>query len=280
MSAADQPRITVITVVYNGERFIESTIKSVLSQDYPDLQYIVIDGGSSDGTVEIIRRHAARLSNWVSESDQGISDAFNKGIDRASGDYLMFLNADDELADAQALTRLVDCARARNWPDVIYGDCDLYDADGAVLLHRVAIDYNRARFLRSEVLPHPSMLTHRRYFEKYGRFDTSFKVAMDYDLFLRGIPELGAIRAPVLVSKVRFGGISTRNRRLVVDEVIRALMRNGRLDLLGAARLRLVYAVRGAARRMLEIIGLYRFFNALRSRSARRAHGGKPGSAT
>jgi glycosyltransferase involved in cell wall biosynthesis len=280
MSAADSPRITVITVVYNGARFVESTIKSVLSQDYPDLEYIVIDGGSSDGTVEIVRRHAAQLSAWASEPDQGISDAFNKGIDRASGDYLMFLNADDELADPQALIRLVDCARARDWPDVIYGDCDLYDADGAVLLHRVAIDYNRARFLRSEVLPHPSMLTHRRYFEKYGRFDISFKVAMDYDLFLRGIPELGAVRAPVLVSKVRFGGISTRNRRLVVDEVVRALRRNGHLDALGAMRLRLMYAARGAARRVLEIVGLYRLFNALRSRSSRRAHGEKPGSAT
>jgi len=280
MSAADKLRVTVITVVCNGERFVESTIKSVLAQDYPDLEYIVIDGGSSDGTVEIIRRYAARLNAWVSEPDQGISDAFNKGIDRASGDYLMFLNADDELADAQALKRLVDCARERNRPDVIYGDCDLYDADGAALLHRVAIEYNRARFLRGEVMPHPSMLTHRRYFEKYGRFDTSFKIAMDYDLFLRGIPELGAIHAPVLVSKVRFGGISTRNRRLVVDEVIRALRRNGRLDSLGAARLRLTYAARGAARSALETVGLYRLFSALRSRSARRAHGEKPESAT
>lgn len=259
-----QPLVSVITVVYNGARFVEETITSVLTQADVNLEYWIIDGGSTDATPAIIARHADRLAGWISEPDRGIADAFNKGLERARGDYLMFLNADDALAHPHALADLVAFARENGWPDVAYGDCDLYDPDSGALLYRTVVNYDRARFLRCETLPHPGMLMHRRYFEKHGRFDLSFKVAMDYEMFLRGVPSAGAVRAPMLVTNVRFGGISARNRSLVVEETVRALKMHGHLNALGEARMRATYAARGAARRVLEDVGLYDAFKTWR----------------
>lgn len=239
---------------------------SVLGQQDVAVDYHVIDGASTDGTVEIIRRHADHLAGWLSEPDEGIADAFNKGIDRAKGDYLMFLNADDALAHPRALADLLTHAEANKWPDVIYGDCDLCDPDTGRFLYCAAIDYSCERFLRGDMLPHPGMLMHRRYFEKYGRFDPSFSVAMDYELFLRGVPVVGAVHAPVLVTKVRTGGVSTRNRGAAVRETIRALKMHGYLKPLSEARMRAAYFTRGMMRRALEGAGLYRAFVALRHR--------------
>ena len=261
-----RPQITVVTVVFNGRAYLNETIESVLSQEVVSCEYWVIDGGSTDGSIDIIREHASRLAGWISEPDAGIADAFNKGLDRARGDYVMFLNADDALAGPRVLADLLACARAHAWPDVVYGDCDLVDPDGGRVLYRAVINYDRERFIRRETLPHPGMLMHRRYFERYGRFDPSYRVAMDYELFLRGVPATGAVRAPVLVTRVRAGGISARNRACVVDETIRALKTHGYLNGLGEARLRAAYAVRGAARRLLEGAGLYHAFDSLRRR--------------
>lgn len=269
MSAAhDTPLVSVITVVFNGKRFVEETIASVQAQTYPAVEHWFIDGGSTDGTLEIIRRHEARLGGWISEPDQGIADAFNKGVARARGDYLMFLNADDALARPEALLELMVAARERGWPDVVYGDFDLYDPDTGARMHRISTDYARERLISGTVLPHPSMLMHRRYFEKFGQFDISYKVGMDYELFLRGIPAVGALHVPVLVSKMRTGGVSVRARAWVVEETIRALRRHGYLSALGELRMRFVYAARGLSRRILEMLGLYRAFDALRRRKA------------
>lgn len=269
----DSPVITVITAVFNGARFIEDTVTSVLAQCGVEFEYWVIDGGSTDNTADIIARYAGRLHS-LSESDHGIADAFNKGLERARGDYLMFLNSDDALAHPRALADLVAHAAQNGWPDVVYGDCDLYDPDTGAFLYRAIINYDRQRFLQCEALPHPGMLMHRRYFEKYGRFDLSFKVAMDYELFLRGIPTVGASRAPVLVTRVRAGGISARSRSVVIDETIRALKMHGYLGAVGEARMRAAYAVRGAARRALEGVSLYHVFDAARRRIAKSARGG------
>ena len=266
------PKISVITAVYNGARFIEGALTSVLKQRDVEAGCYVIDGGSTDGTVDIIQRYAGRLAGWLSEPDQGISDAFNKGVERTQGDYLMFLNADDALAHPRALADLVHHAVELGLPDVIYGDCDLYDPESDAFLYRAIINYNRERFLHCETLPHPGMLMHRRYFNRFGKFDLSFKVAMDYELFLRGVPSIGAFRAPLLVSRVRTGGISARSRTLVIEETIRALKMHGHLNGAGEVRMRAAYAARGAARRALEGAGLYHLFDALRRRAA---NGGK-----
>ena len=258
--------ISVVTAVFNGQRHVAETIASVLAQSGVDLEYWVIDGGSTDGTIDIVRQHSSRLAGWLTEPDGGIADAFNKGLARTTGRYIMFLNADDALAHPRVLADLLDAAQAGNWPAVVYGDCDLFDPDSGEFLYRAVINYDRERFLARETLPHPGMLMHRRYFEEYGRFDTSFRVAMDYELLLRGVPKTGAMRVPGVVTRVRAGGVSARNRGLVIDETMRALRMHGHISALGEARIRAAYAMRGAARRALEGAGLYRAFDAIRRR--------------
>lgn len=263
-----QPLVSVITVVFNGRRFLAETFASVRAQTYAPIEHWVIDGGSRDGTVDLIREHQAQLAGWISEPDKGIADAFNKGVARARGEYLLFLNADDAFARPQAVADLMEAARAHGWPDVVYGDITIHDGESGELMYRVGEPYSRARLLDGNVLTHPSMLMHRRYFERYGNFDISYRVCMDYDLFLRGIPETGALHVDTVVTRMRSGGVSVRQRAWVVDEVIRALRSHGFIGAAGAARLRLRYEARRWARRALEAAGLYGAFNAARFRKS------------
>ena len=257
---SDHPLISIVTIVRNGLPFVRETIASVLSQDYPRLEYWIIDGGSTDGTVDAIKQSQQKLAGWVSEPDRGISDAFNKGLARTRGDYVMFLNADDALASSRAVTMLVDAAGNAGWPDVIYGDCNLIDRSSGAVLYRTSIDYDAERFLNFGMLPHPSMLVHRRYFDRFGPFDLSFRSAMDYELLLRGVPELGATRAPVLITNVRTGGESTRDPIRVIEENIRALDKNGYgRSRMWVFRVRAQAHVRFLLRRLLEGMNLYQF---------------------
>jgi glycosyltransferase involved in cell wall biosynthesis len=263
----DQPLVSIVTIVRNGLPFVRETIASVLSQDYSQLEYWVIDGGSTDGTVDVISQSQHRLAGWISEPDQGISDGFNKGLARVRGDYVMFLNADDALASSGAITALVCAARESGWPDVIYGDCHLIDRLTGAVLCRVSIEYNAERFLNFAMLPHPSMLMRRRYFDRFGEFDISFRSAMDYDLLLRGVPSLGATRVPALTTNVRTGGESARDPIRAIDENILALRKNGyRRSALWAFRMRAVQRLRSFLRVQLERLGLYRTARRLRAK--------------
>src|SRR5262249_44004882 len=163
----------------------------------------------------------------------------------------------DALAGPHSIATLIDAARERSWPDVVYGDCDVVDRDSGVTLYRAAIDYDRGRFLRFAVIPHPSMIVHRGYFDRHGEFDRSYKMAMDYELLLRGVPDVGAVRVPSLVTRVRAGGASTQDPRRVIEENIRALRKNGYLTSVAeAAFVRLYYRCRFAARDLAEWLGL------------------------
>lgn len=265
------PVVSVVTVVRNGMPFLPDNLGSVARQDYPALEHWIIDGGSTDGTVAAIRERAASLAGWVSEPDSGIAEAFNKGLSRVRGDYIMFLNSDDALASPGAMAALVEGARDRGWPHILYGDCDLIDRDSGRYLYPFAQEFDRERFLKFALPPHPSMLMHRRFFDRFGKFDTSFRIAMDYELQLRGYPEITAIRIPVLVTRVRTGGLSARNPMLAIDENIRALRMTGHVrSEFHAARIRAYYRLRFAARRLLEALGLYGRFTAVRHSLARR----------
>lgn len=270
--AGQNPTVSIVTAVRNGLPWVENTIVSVLGQDYAPLEYWIVDGASTDGTVDLIRRHASRLAGWTSEPDAGIAEAFNKGLARARGDYIMFLNADDALASPSAISMLMQAARHSNWPDVIYGDCDLIDRESGEFIYRHVAEYDRRRFLNCGTLPHPGMLTHRRYFDRFGRFDTSFRIAMDYELQLRGVPETGAVHATVLVTRIRAGGLSAVERLVATDENLRALRMTGHLrSKFAEVRMRAYYRLRFAARRVLEVLGLHRRFELARRRKSQPA---------
>jgi len=255
------PLVSVITAVRNGEKHLTDTVESIIAQTYSRWEYLVIDGGSTDRTVDIIRSYQAKLAYWSSEPDAGISDAFNKGIGRAKGDYILFLNSDDLLAGPDAIATVVGVATATGMPALVYGDCMVVSREGLQPVYTVSRQFSPSSFLWGHAPPHPSMFFHRSYFERYGLYDVTFKIAMDLELLARGIMQERVVHVPSVVTKMREGGISMRSQSLSIQETVHALAKNGLIrPVLGAWRLRAYFAVRATARRLLTLAGLYRYW--------------------
>lgn len=208
LSAADAPLISVITVALNAAATLQRTISSVLNQDYPRTEYIVIDGGSTDGTEEILRACEARLGRLLVEPDDGIADAMNKGLALAGGDFVLFVHADDRLAGSDALSRAA--ARITQDPTAdIYAGCIELDQDSGS--RRIC----RRRLLASlnvkQSVPHQAALCRRRLFDELGGFDTSLAIAMDYEFFLRAYRARKTIRAiPEVICEMGSHGLSSQ----------------------------------------------------------------------
>ncbi len=227
------PLISIITVCLNAADYISQTIDSVLSQTYPNLEYIIIDGGSTDGTVDLIRRHESRLAYWHSRPDRGLAHAFNLGLAQARGDWLLFLNADDLLLDAAAVGKMAPHLVARHRADVVFGDTILMSPQQEpkpLPLHRRRPrpwSWQKMRFSGFfYTIPHQSAFTSRRYFARVGPFDESFRVTVDYEHFLRGGKDLRAYYVPVAVSGMRAGGLAGRNLLRTFREIRRAQQKN------------------------------------------------------
>ena len=173
--------VSVVTVVRNGARYLEHAIRSVLDQDYADVEYIIIDGGSTDGTLDIIRRYEPSLAAWISEPDRGVPDAFNKGISRASGQLIKLVNADDRLTP-RSISKAVDLYRAHgSEPCVIASDVVLIDEHGRVL---TLLDRSRAMNPIGPVL-HPSWYVDRRVYEELGLYRLEHPRCSDFEIFMR-----------------------------------------------------------------------------------------------
>lgn len=171
--AANAPSVTVATVCFNSASSIEATVRSVLAQDYPHLEYVVVDGGSTDGTADVVRRHAASLAALVSEPDRGVYDAMNKALARARGEYMLFMNAGDVFASHDVLSKAAAHADA----DVVYGDFAYSEGPRK---GRVAADIDRG------VFNHQCMLYRRSLHDAFGRYcDIKGFTAADYFFFMR-----------------------------------------------------------------------------------------------
>lgn len=261
-------KISVLTIVRNGMPFVEQTINSVIGQTYQNLEYIVIDGGSTDGTVDVIRSHESGITRWLSEKDEGIADAFNKGLSLATGDYLLYLSSDDALAGPDVLAIMAEKVAENGSPPLIYGDCDVLDRTTGQVRYRTHIEFSPGGLGRGQMLPHPSMLAHRSYFDKYGAFDTRFAVAMDYEWLLRGGLKERIVHVPVLVTNVRDGGVSAQNRRIAVNEIIAALRKHGHLPHVWSEwKMRGYFLAREIAKAMLKVVGAYKVYSDIRSRN-------------
>lgn len=252
-SLEGKPLITVVTVVFNGEQFLEETIQSVINQTYDNVEYIIIDGDSTDGALDIIKKYEDRIDYWVSESDKGISDAFNKGLAVASGDYVLYLNSDDKLANATVVTEMVGKICEYAFPALIYADIEYIDRKTEQVMHRVSTPFSPRELIRGKMIPHPSLFTHRSYFAEYGAFDITFRIAMDYEWLLRGALKEKLIYVPMLVTSFRDGGVSTVNNQSVRNEIIAALKKNGFITShIAEMKMRIYFSLRFIARSVLN----------------------------
>jgi len=177
------PRVSVVTPSYNQVKFIEETMTSVLEQGYPNLEYIVVDGGSTDGSVEVIRRYADRLAFWVSEKDNGPADAIRKGFERATGEIFAYINSDDPYVPAALFT----AAKAMDGScDVVYGDTYWTDSEGQMLGQRRQTPFDAMGYLYGGFdLQQPSTFWRRELYWNAGGINPDFKFAFDADLFFR-----------------------------------------------------------------------------------------------
>lgn len=176
-----QYKITIITASYNAKKTIRQTIESVASQTYPNIEYVVIDGGSNDGTVDILREYTDKISFWTSEADSGIYDAFNKGVTHATGDFIQFLGADDCLVDDKIIEIVAD--ELADGIDVLSATAWAVDERSGLQHHLTNAHAVDKKNFNGMMIPHPGMFVRKKILEKYP-FDISYKIAADYLFFL------------------------------------------------------------------------------------------------
>ncbi len=211
-------KVSILTVCYNSEVTIEDTIKSVLSQTYTDIEYILIDGKSTDSTIEIIQRHKEGIAKIISEKDEGMYDAINKGINLSTGEIVGILNADDFYIDHNVIGEVVVKMKEEK-ADSLYSDLYYVAAEDTnkVIRNWVSGKYNRQKFLYGWMPPHPTFFVKRSAYQKFGKFNLSLKSAADYELMLRFLfkNKLSTCYLPRPLVRMRVGGmsnVSLRNR--------------------------------------------------------------------
>lgn len=226
-------KISIITVVYNSVDVIKIAIESVLNQTYKNIEYIIIDGKSTDGTVEIIQKYGDKIHEFVSESDKGIYDAMNKGLKLATGDVIGILNSDDFYISNDVIEKVVKVFEEQQvesmFADLIYVK--------AKNLNKVVRYYDSSyfspdKFAYGWMPAHPTFFLKRKIYEKYGYFKLGYKIAADYELMVRFLAKHGVsyyyLREPII--KMRVGGVSTRNLKsnfILNKEILKACSENG-----------------------------------------------------
>ena len=204
-------KVSIITVVYNGVATLNSCIESVLRQDYKNIEYIIIDGNSTDGTKELIESYGNKVHKFVSEPDNGIYDAMNKGIQVASGDVIGILNSDDFYAFDTVISEVASAMKI-SCANGVYGDLEYVDSATNFEVKRKWISgkFKVNSFLNGWMPPHPTFFLERKYYQEYGSFRLDLGSAADYELMLRMIHKVGItlVYIPKVLIRMRIGGVS------------------------------------------------------------------------
>lgn len=226
-------KTTIVTVCLNSVSTIRDTIESALSQDYPDIEYVIVDGGSTDGSVNIIEEYSGEISKIISEPDKGIYDAMNKGIQIATGEAVCMLNSDDLYTDATSVSRLVQKMKSSG-SDTIFADLVYVSRHNS---NRIIRYYDSSNFhpglLRCGWMPaHPTFLIKRALYEKWGGYRIDYQIAADFEMMVRLFYKAGVSYSylPYVAVKMGIGGISTggfRNSYILNKEIVRACKENG-----------------------------------------------------
>lgn len=204
----NKPKISIITVVYNGEKYLEETLQSVINQSYHNVEYIIIDGGSTDGTVDIIKKYEDEITYWVSEPDKGISDAFNKAVKVAKGEYINFQGDGDGFVSSDALEKVFEGINSSE--DIfVSARIQRVDVNGAeIFTSKHIVNFDKKSLLFRMSLPHQGLFTHKSYFKKYGLFDINNTFCMDYEHLLRSYKEFPkVVTKDVVVARWRADGL-------------------------------------------------------------------------
>ena len=231
-SVERRPEISIITATWNCAHTLPSCLDAVTNQTYPHREHIVVDGASTDGTVAVLQARQGQLANWVSEPDQGLYDALNKGLRRSTGEIVGFLHADDVYGSPQALAQVAAAFADDPSVSAVFGDLQYVRKDNLnhVVRHWQASPFTPSRLARGWMPPHPTLYVRRSWYQRIGFFDTSYRIAADYDCILRlfSQPDFKAVYLPEVLVKMRVGGASNRslgNILLKSQEDLRALRR-------------------------------------------------------
>ncbi len=230
-SSSQKMKVSIITVCLNSAETIEDTIRSILSQDYKDIEYIIVDGGSTDGTLDILKEYSDRIRKFISEPDHGVYDAMNKGIRLSSGDIIATLNCDDMYADSTSVSDMVKFIVANDL-DGAYADLVYIDREKPEKVTRFwnTGEYKSGAFCYGWTIPHPTFFCRKEIFERYGYFNDNFQIAADFELMLRFVEKhqitIGYL--PKVIVKMRTGGKANVLRGIIRGnwEIIRSFRLN------------------------------------------------------
>lgn len=222
-------RISLITVTYQSAETLKDTIESVRRQSFEDMEYIVVDGGSTDETLDILKNNGDVVNHWISEPDNGIYDAMNKGIGMASGEVIGFLHADDAFARAEVIENIAD-RYLKSGFHLLYGDLEYVSADNPekVIRYWRSGSFRRQQLQRGWMPPHPTVYVSREFFAQIGAFNTEYRISADYEWLLRALsfPSIKVEYLPEVLVRMRLGGASNKSLRNVIaksGEDLRAL---------------------------------------------------------
>ena len=210
-------KVSVITVCYNRKTTIEQSIKSVLNQDYPNIEYIVVDGNSSDGTKDIIESYSDQISKYISERDSGMYDAINKGLSMATGDIVGLMHSDDVFYDTTVISKIVEVFKNNPDTDAIYGN-GIYvtnDEEQKIVRNRIGGEYDYKRLKKGWLPLHPTVYIRKSVIDQYGKYNLSFKIASDTEFLLRYLfkHKISVTYLNTYIVKMRMGGLSTNYKR-------------------------------------------------------------------
>lgn len=227
-------KISIITVCYNSAQFLESAITSVLSQTHPHIEYIVIDGGSTDGTLAILSDYSEQVAHLISETDQGIYDAMNKGLALASGDVIGILNSDDFYPHENVISEVVSTFETSPLVDMILGNVDFVSPEDLTKPIRFYSSFKfEAWKMHFGFMPaHPGGFIRRSAYEKVGDYKLGYKIGADFEWFVRAflVHKLSYIKLDKTLVRMREGGVSTsgfKSYLISTNEILCALRNNG-----------------------------------------------------
>lgn len=228
-------KVSIVTVTYNSAQTLVDAMKSVLEQTYHDIEYIIVDGASTDSTIDVIRQYEPQFKNrlkWISEKDDGIYDAMNKGIQLATGDVVGVLNSDDYFTSSDVIARMV--AAFRDGADAVYGDVHfIHDGEPNKCIRYYSSKHFRPFWLRFGFMPaHPSFYCRRGVYERAGYYKTDYAIGSDYEMMVRlfKVHHINARYIPMDFVTMRTGGASTRNvqsRLALIKDDVRSCRENG-----------------------------------------------------